>query len=103
MSVKVARPYGIGLFRPNGFEIRRGQGLSDDIGRDGGGRLSLEDWARLLEDRFFPRSNRGRPVYLAVDDDVLDELAGGQGEGVVSLLRAVRPQLRLHDPADLFE
>lgn len=77
--------------------------MSFGAGSGGAGRLSLEDWAKLLEDRFFSRSNSGRPVYLAVDDEILDELAGAKGEGAASLLRVVRPQLRLHDPADLFE
>lgn len=65
---------------------------------------TVDQWAELLECRFFPLHQRGRHVYFAVDDDVLDELAGGgPTRGAESLLRALRPQLRLHAERELFE
>src|SRR5437762_12742712 len=77
--------------------------MSAGAGSLGGGSLTLDEWAKLLEDRFFERTNNGRPAYLAVDDEILDELVGAKGEGADSLVRVVRPQLRLYDPANLFE
>ena len=61
---------------------------------------SYEEWSRLLADAFFPVAEDARPVYFAVDDDILDELieAETEGDGARSLVRAVRPRLNTRDP-----
>ncbi|MBA3235252.1 MAG: hypothetical protein H0T59_04540, partial [Chloroflexi bacterium] len=66
---------------------------------------SYEEWSRLLAETFFPKVNEPRPVYFAVDDDILDELieAEADGLGARSLVRAVRPRLNTWDPSSLFE
>jgi hypothetical protein len=66
---------------------------------------SYEEWSRLLADTFFSVAEESRPVYFAVDDDILDELveADRKGSGARSLVQAVRPRLNIWDPARLFD
>jgi len=67
-------------------------------------RLSREDWAVQLTERFFPIRKTPGPVHFAVDDQALDEIAGtDHGGGAISLARAVRPRLRRDDPRRLFD
>lgn len=66
---------------------------------------SYEWWSHALADAFFPLVETPRPVYFAVDDDFLDEIAGASepGSGAESLVNAVRPRLNTHDPLRLFD
>jgi len=66
---------------------------------------TYEEWSRLLADVFFPLAEESRPVYFAVDDDILDEIveAENEGSGARSLVQAVRPRLNVWDPSRLFE
>lgn len=63
------------------------------------------EWSKLLADRFFPATSSPKPVYFAVDDDVLDELLGAKhpGDGALALVRAVRPKLDTGNPDEFFE
>jgi hypothetical protein len=65
--------------------------------------LSPAEWSEALQERFFPLGDHRRRRYLAVDDDVLDDLVGGPGRGAWSLVAAVRSQLRTREPRSLFE
>jgi hypothetical protein len=56
-----------------------------------------ESWNSALAERYFSRSEAGKPVYLSVDDDALDELRAavvGDGPAADSLAAAVRATLR---------
>ncbi len=65
---------------------------------------TLEDWALALERYFFAPRQRGRRVYFSVSDEALDEIAQTtSGQGAETLVRAVRPQLRLTSQRNLFE
>ena len=52
---------------------------------------AYKSWNEALARRYFAKENRGRPVYLCVDDDELEELVpNGTPPGVESLVQAVR-------------
>ncbi len=58
---------------------------------------AYEAWNNALAKRYFSPSEAGKPVYLSVDDDALEELlpaVGGEGPAPESLAAAVRPTLR---------
>lgn len=58
---------------------------------------AYETWNAALAERYFSRSQAGKPVYLSVDDDGLDELSaavGDDGPAADSLAAAVRATLR---------
>jgi hypothetical protein len=58
---------------------------------------AYEAWNNALAERYFSPSEAGKPVYLSVDDDALEELlpaVGGEGPAPESLAAAVRATLR---------
>ena len=69
---------------------------------------TYEEWAEHLASRFFVRTPVGdkpRRVYLAVDDDILDEIVGApdSGEGAERLIPCVRRKLDIPSKTRIFE
>jgi hypothetical protein len=59
---------------------------------------AYEAWNEALAERYYPRTNWGRPAYLSLDDDELDEIEpAGAEPGAESLSNAVRTTLGTGD------
>jgi hypothetical protein len=66
------------------------EGKDDQTGFRGVSNAAYESWNKALAERYYPATNRGRPAYLCLDDDELEEIEPmGVEPGAQSLSNAV--------------